>query len=489
MRFEVARAAQFSFAATPGQLPKTVVPSRYGLRLEPDLTHLTTSGSVDIDLKALEPVEEIILNAVDLKITQATLEAEPASATKLDHVERGGQDARPTLEVAPGAPTALEPRLEPARQRVVLKAPATLAPGKYRLAMRFSGRIGEEQQGLFYVKYSAPGGPKMLLATEMEPADARRMFPCWDEPVFRARFELTVVVPANYQAVSNMPIQREATLESGLKEVQFCPTPPMASYLVVLVAGEFEELRDQVDGVQLRVLATQGKQKQGRYALDAAKELLAYYNRYFGIAYPLPKLDQIAIPGGFDGAMENWGGIVYDEGALLYEAGASSAQTKREIFVTVAHELAHQWFGNLVTMAWWNDLWLNEGFASWMETKATDHFNPAWQMWLSAAADKSAVMSGDARRSTHPLQMRVENETDANAAFDNITYEKGGALLRMFEGYLGPEQFRQGIHRYLSDHRLSNATTADLGARSNGFPANRSAPLRPAGPNSPDCRW
>jgi len=438
LRVGVARAAQFSFAATPGQLPKTVVPSRYGLRLEPDLTHFTTIGSVDIDLEALEPVEEIILNAVDLKITQAILEAGPA------------------------APTPLEPRLEPERQRVALKAPRTLAPGKYRLAIRFTGQFGEQQQGLFCVKYAGPGGPRVMLATEMEPADARRMFPCWDEPVFRARFELTAVVPANYQAVSNMPIQREAALENGLKEVQFCPTPPMASYLVVLVAGEFEELRDQVDGVQLRVLATQGKKKQGRYALDAAKELLAYYNRYFGIAYPLPKLDQIAIPGGFDGAMENWGGIVYDEGALLYDAGASSAQTKREIFVTVAHELAHQWFGNLVTMAWWNDLWLNEGFASWMETKAADHLNPAWQMWLSAAADKSAVMSGDARRSTHPIQMRVDNESEANAAFDNITYQKGGALLRMFECYLGPERFRQGIHRYLSDHRLSNATTADL---------------------------
>jgi aminopeptidase N len=238
----------------------------------------------------------------------------------------------------------------------------------------------------------------------------------------------------------------------------------MPSYLVVLAAGEFEELRDRAEGVELRVLATQGKKEQGRYALEAAKELLAYYNGYFGIKYPLPKLDQIAIPGGFDGAMENWGAITYDEGVLLYDPRASSAQTKREIFVTIAHEMAHQWFGDLVTMAWWNDLWLNEGFASWMEAKATDHFNPAWQMWLSAAADKSSVMSGDARRSTHPIEQRVDNESEANAAFDNITYQKGGALLRMLECYLGPEKFRQGVHRYLGDHRGSNATTADLWA-------------------------
>jgi aminopeptidase N len=437
-RVEAARAARFSFATTPGQLPKTVVPSRYVLHLEPDLTRFTTIGSVDIDIRVLEPVEEIILNALDLEITQATLQAERAPETRL------------------------EPRPEPERQRVALKPPGTLAPGKYRLAVRFSGRIGEQAQGLFYVKYSAPAGPKVMLATQMEPADARRMFPCWDEPVFRARFDLTAVVPTNYQAVSNMPIQRESPLARGLKEVRFRPTLPMPSYLVVLAAGEFEELRDRVEGVELRVLATQGKKQQGRYALQAAKELLAYYNGYFGVEYPLPKLDQIAIPGGFDGAMENWGAITYDEGVLLYDPRASSAQTKREIFVTIAHEMAHQWFGDLVTMAWWNDLWLNEGFASWMEIKATDHFNPAWQMWLSAAADKSSVMSGDARRSTHPIQQRVDNESEANAAFDNITYQKGGALLRMLECYLGPEKFRQGLHRYLSDHRGSNATTADL---------------------------
>jgi aminopeptidase N len=437
-RVEVARAAPFSFATTPGELPKTVVPSRYVLHLQPDLIHFTTLGSVEIDIEVLEPVEEIILNALDLEVTQAMLRAEPAVETKL------------------------EARSEPDGQRLALKPPGTLAPGKYRLAIGFRGRIGEQFQGLFYVKYSAPGGPRMMLATQMEPADARRLFPCWDEPVFRARFDLTAIVPTNYQAVSNMPIQRESPVEHGLKEVRFSPTPPMASYLVLLAAGEFEELRDKVDGVELRVLTTQGKKEQGRYALGAAKQLLGYYNRYFGIKYPLPKLDQIAIPGGFGGAMENWGGITYEESDLLYNPRASSAQTRREIFVTVAHEMAHQWFGDLVTMAWWNDLWLNEGFASWMETKATDHFNPAWQMWLSAAADKSAVMGGDARRSTHPIQQSVDNESQANAAFDNITYLKGGALLRMLECYLGPEKFRQGVHRYLSDHRGSNATTTDL---------------------------
>ncbi len=436
----VGRAEGFSFASTPGQLPKTVVPSAYSIHLRPDLTHFTTAGSVEVEVRALEPVEEIVVNALDLEITRATIE--------------GGKLAK----------TSLQARPDPGHQRVTLKLPGRVARGEYRLAMEFNGRIGEHDQGLFHVSYATPSGPRMMLATEMEPADARRMFPCWDEPVFRARFELSVVVPAKYEAVSNMPIRRESPRAGGLKEVRFWPTPPMPSYLVVLAAGEFEALRDKVDGVELRVLVTQGKREQGRYALESAKQLLAFYNRYLGIKYPLPKLDHIAIPGGFDGAMENWGAIVYDEGELLYDPRSSSPRTQREVFVTIAHEMAHQWFGDLVTMAWWNDLWLNEGFATWMEVKAADVFNPQWQMWLSAAAEKSAVMSSDARRSTHPIQQPVDNESEANAAFDNITYEKGAALLRMLEGYLSPDQFQQGLHRYLSDHREANATTADLWA-------------------------
>jgi len=296
----------------------------------------------------------------------------------------------------------------------------------------------------------------------MEATDARRMFPCWDEPAFRATFDLSVVLPQNFKAVSNMPIKSETQFAYGLKEVKFDTTPPMASYLVVLVAGELEEISGEADGVKIRVITTEGKREQGRYALAATEELLKYYDDYFGIKYPLPKLDQIAIPGGFSGAMENWGGITYNESVLLYDPKTSSEQTKRDIYVDVAHEMSHQWFGNLVTTAWWNNLWLNEGFATWMEVKATDHFNPDWQMWLGADSDKSAVMMGDAHHTTHPIQQAVDNESEADDAFDSITYEKGGAILRMLEDYLGPESFRNGIHRYLSAHLYSNATTADL---------------------------
>ena len=426
----------FAFASTPGQLPKNIVLRHYTIHIQPDLEKFTTHGKVIVDLEVLKPAQEIILNALDLEITHAILLGKPD--------------------------VTLKPKLDLGKQTVTLKLPQPLRPGNYRLALEFNGQIGEQAQGLFYVRYAAPSGKKVLLATQLEPTDARRMFPCWDEPVFRATFELTAVLPEKFRVVSNMPMEHETPVAGGLKEVKFARTPPMPSYLVLLVAGEMEELNGEAEGVQIRILTTEGKREQGRYALAATKELLAYYNQYFGIKYPLPKLDQIAIPGGFSGAMENWGAITYNESLLLYDPKTSSLQTQRDLFVTVAHEMSHQWFGNLVTTAWWDNLWLNEGFASWMEIKATDHFNPDWQMWLSASSDKSAVMSGDAHPTTHPIQQVVENESEANDAFDSITYQKGGAFLHMLEDYLGPEEFRKGIQQYLSAHLYSNATTADL---------------------------
>ncbi len=445
--------APFSFNTSPGKLPKDVVPKNYSIHLQPDLANFTTRGSVIIEIQVLKSTRKIVLNAVDLDITNALW---------------GETSSRPPGEINPqgymGGWIPLTPKLDTNQQTVAFELPSKAKPGKYRLYLEFTGHLREQEQGLFFVKYNSPSGKKIMLATQMEATDARRMFPCWDEPAFRASFDLTVVLPKRFKAVSNMPIEKEQSLPGDLKETHFTKTPPMASYLVVLAAGEFEELRDEAEGVQLRIITTEGKKEQGRYALDATKKLLAYYNQYFGIKYPLPKLDQIAVPGGFDGAMENWGGITYNESVLLFDPKTSSEQTRRNIFVTVAHEMSHQWFGDLVTMGWWDNLWLNEGFATWMETKATDHFNPDWQFRLSATADKSSVMSGDARSTTHAVQQAINNESEASDAFDEITYQKGGAFLRMFEDYLGPEDFRRGIHRYLSRHRYSNATTADLWA-------------------------
>jgi len=436
MVWNVRAEGAFSFDSTPGKLAKDIVPRHYEIRLQPDLESFTTKGTETVEIEVLKPTDEIVLNVLDMRVKRATI-------FKPDEI-------------------ALRPHQDAQEQTLRLKLPEKLEPGKYRLVFEFEGRMSEQAQGLFYARYSAPSGKKIMLATQMEPTDARRMFPCWDEPAFRATYDLTVVVPEKHLAVSNMPIERERALGNGLKEVKFGRTPPMASYLVVLVSGELEALEGQAEGVRIRVITTEGRKEQGRYALDATKKLLTYYNRYFGIKYPLPKLDQIAIPGGFSGAMENWGGLTYNESVLLFDPRTSSFQTKQQIFVTVAHEMSHQWFGDLVTTAWWDDLWLNEGFATWMETKATDHFNSDWQMWLNASSEKTTVMQYDARSTTHSIQVPVGSESEASDSFDEITYQKGGAILRMLEDYLGPEVFRRGIHRYLSAHAYSNTMTADL---------------------------
>jgi aminopeptidase N len=268
-----------------------------------------------------------------------------------------------------------------------------------------------------------------------------------------------------------MPIEEEKN-NGESKEVHFASTPSMASYLLVFCAGDLDAIESQQDGVKLRVVTTKGKAEMGRYALESEEKILHFYNDYFGISYPLPKLDLIAVPGGFGGAMENWGGITFYESALLFDPKNSSAQTKEDIFAVVAHEMAHQWFGDLVTMAWWDNLWLNEGFASWMGSKCTDHFNPAWHDWLRrnvprdptrrVGFPKDTAMQGDARSTTHPVQQAITTEAQAGSAFDEITYRKGMSILRMLESFLGENVFRDGIRKYIAAHKYSNSTTADL---------------------------
>jgi aminopeptidase N len=428
--------APFKYETTPGQLPKSVCPLEYTIRIEPDLDKFTTRGTETVEILALQPVTEIVLNALELEVTKATLTADQEME--------------------------LQPHLDDVKQTLTLTLPKRLGPGKYLLKLEFAGKIGDKAQGLYYVKYAAPSGKKIMLGTQMEPTDARRMFPCWDEPVFRAGYQLTVVVPEKHLAVSNTKIEREKRLGNGWKEVQFARTPPMASYLVALVSGELEELKGEAEGVPIRIITTEGKREQGRYALEVTERVLAFYNSYFGIRYPMAKLDQIAIPGGFSGAMENWGAITYNERNVLFDPAKSSQGTRQGVFGVVAHEMAHQWFGDLVTMSWWDNLWLNEGFASWMSAKASEVLNPEWQTALNADAAKGGVMNDDARRATHPILQPVVNESQANDAFDNITYAKGQSFLRMLENFLGEDAFRRGIRQYLADHEYSNATTADL---------------------------
>jgi len=437
----------YEFASTPGKLPKQVVPLEYSIRTVPDLNKLTFSGSESVKLKASAPVHELVLNSLELNITKASIDGTQLS------------------------PDAI--KLDPNNELLMIALPNELAIGEHSLALEFSGTITQKGRGFYYMPYQeqGTGAKKIALGTQFEPSDARRFFPCWDEPSFRARFQLTAVVPENWLAVSNMPVESERKIDIG-REVRFQATPSMSSYLNVFVAGELDLIETKVAETQIRVIATKGKAEWGRYALESTAQILQYYNDYFGVRYPLPKLDQIAIPGGFGGAMENWGGITYYESALLFDPKKSSAATRQRIYEVIAHETAHQWFGDLVTMAWWDNLWLNEGFASWMGSKCTAHFNPDWEVWLAkniqrdptrrTGIAKEVAMEGDARSTTHAIQQAVANESDANRAFDDITYRKGQSFLRMLESFLGEDVFRGGIRRYIAAHKYSNSTTADL---------------------------
>ena len=447
---------KFDFATTPGKLPKEVLPLEYSIRIAPDLEKLTFTGSETVKLKVEKPVTKIVLNALQMKIASAALDGQSLSKKA---IELNAKDETLTLTL-----------------------PNELAAGEHELALKFSGQINAQGQGLFYARYQEQGTKekKIMLGTQFEATDARRMFPCWDEPSFRSRFQLTAVVPEKFMAVSNMPVESEtespkamtrAGREPARKCVSACHLRCRAIWSCFARANSTRSRPNRM-GVKLRVIATKGKAEMGRYALESAAKILHYYNEYFGVPYPLPKLDLIAVPGGFGGAMENWGGITYYESVLLFDPKNSSHRTKQGIFAVIAHEMAHQWFGDLVTMAWWDNLWLNEGFASWMGSKCTDHFNPDWNEWLRRRVSrnptrrigfpKDTAMQSDARSTTHPVQQPIANEAEANGAFDEITYLKGQSIIRMLESFLGENVFRDGIRKYIAAHKYSNTTTADL---------------------------
>jgi aminopeptidase N len=434
---------RFSFATTPGKLPKEVVPRHYALRIAPSPAKDRFDGRAEIDIEVTKPVLAIVLNAVELRFVAASLRGETGQeaplAVSIDAVR----------EIATLAP-----------------ASAPIAPGKYRLRIEYSGAIGAHPQGLYRIDYRLRDRGQLLdkamLATQMEPTQARRLFPGWDEPAFRASFEITAVVDSGASAVSNMPVSKISELPDGKKEVAFEPSLPMASYLVALFVGEMETLEDGVDGIRLAIHTVKGKRESARYAMQATREIVHHYNEYFGERYPLAKLDQVALPGGMNGAMENWGAIAYNEGIFLYDAARDSQRRQQAVYGVIAHEIAHQWFGDLVTMAWWDDLWLNEGFATWLADKTADRFNPQWNLRLRGALAKDWALSEDARSTTHAIQTPVENEARAMEIFDSITYVKGAALLRMLETYLGEDVFREGVRRYVRAHRYGSATTADL---------------------------
>ncbi len=417
-------------------LPTTVAPWHYDLHIAPHAEAMSFTGEVKIDVEVKSSTTRIVLNAADLTLDDATLDSDIA------------------LTIQPDAKT----------ETVVLIAPKLLAPGRHRLAIRWQGPINTFTSGFFALDYDGPNGAKQrMIATKFEPAAARRFMPLWDEPGVKATYTLTADVPAGELAISNTSVEKEEPLAKGLKRVTFRETPKMSSYLLFFAAGDLERVSADVGGTRIGVVVRKGAGAQASYALAAAKALLPYYNQYFGLEYPLAKLDLIAGPGsGSFGAMENWGAIFFFEDALLVDPDRATDAVRRQVFSTVAHEVAHQWFGDLVTMAWWNDLWLNEGFASWMASKALDHLHREWNPWLATQIGRERAMRLDALSGTHPVIQDVVSGPAANQAFDGITYGKGEAVIRMLEAYVGEGAFQRGVAAYMKRHAYGNTVNDDL---------------------------
>ena len=423
------------------RLPRTVIPSRYELAIEPDLAAGTFRGAEDVRITVREPVREIVLNAVDLRVEDGRLVN--GNGTKVD---------------------VSEISLDRANERARIQLAEPVQPGEWTLHLEYTGVLNERLVGFYPSTYiDAEGATRTIATTHFEAADARRAFPCWDEPDLKAVFSVTLVVEDGLVALSNTPeVGREPSGDRKVA-VRFDDTIPMSTYLVAWVVGPLEltEAVD-VDGVPLRVAYVPGKGHLVDFAIESGAFSLRFFTDYYGIPYPEKKVDFVALPDFAAGAMENLGLITYRESLLLVEPSQSTQQELLAVADVVAHELAHMWFGDLVTMRWWNGIWLNEAFATFMANLAVDAFRPDWDRWGSFRRVCSTALEIDALDSTRPIEYPVNSPDDASDMFDSLTYTKGAAVLRMLERYLGPGRFRDGIRRYLKDHEFGNTETSDL---------------------------
>ena len=438
--FSAALAAPLAAAPTATvttQLPRSVEPLHYDVSITPHADKLAFDGHVVVTLKVLEPVNAITLNAANLNFHKASL---------------SGIAATPKITTDAKAQTA------------TFSFDTPLKPGTYKLDMVYDGKIGTQATGLFALDYDSAAGKRRALYTQFENSDARTFIPSWDEPAYKATFTVDATVPTGQMVVGNMPAVSTMPTGNGLVTVRFPKTPKMSTYLLFFGAGDFDRIAKKVGSTELGIITQKGKAEQGRFALDSAEELLKEYNDYFGTPYPLPKLDNVAAPGRsqFFGAMENWGAIFTFESAILLDPSIATQADKERSFEVNAHEMAHQWFGDLVTMAWWDDLWLNEGFASWMESRTTAKLHPEWNTALNAVASREGAMALDALKTTHPVVQHVDTVEQASQAFDAITYSKGEAVIRMLEDYVGADVWRAGVRSYMKKFAYQNTVTDDL---------------------------
>jgi aminopeptidase N len=437
-------------SANPYRLPRTVVPRRYDLTIEPDLEAASFAGSETITVEVLDATNEVLLNAVELAIEQVTADI--------------ATDGRTTPE-----PLVADIALDDERERATLTFDRPLPAGEATLHLRFRGVLNDKLRGFYRSTFVDDEGVEQVLATtQMEATDARRAFPCWDEPDAKAVFGVTLVVPDDLLAISNaaelerVPVGEMA---DGRKKVavRFADTMPMSTYLVAFVMGPLVATEPiDVDGKPMRVVCPPGKEHLAAYALKVGAFALRYFRDWFGVVYPGDKLDLVAIPDFAFGAMENLGCITFRERYVLVNPATSTQAELQAVVDVIAHEIAHMWFGDLVTMKWWNGIWLNEAFATFMEMTCTDAFRPDWQRWVEFGLSRSAAFDTDALEATRAIEYPVISPADADGMFDVLTYEKGASVIRMLEQHLGPERFRDGIRRYIARHQYGNTETSDL---------------------------
>jgi aminopeptidase N/puromycin-sensitive aminopeptidase len=428
-------AACFPFLQSQAQrLPQTVSPEHYQLTLTPNLETATFTGSEKIDVLLKQPTDAITLNAAQITFKSVS-------------ADLNGQMLKATVTEDAG------------KQQATFHFEKTLPAGQSKLSIEYTGILNGQLRGFYLSKTKR----RNYAVTQFEPTDARRAFPSWDEPAFKATYSVSLVVNKGDTAISNTNIVSDKPgPDAGKHTIHFATTPKMSSYLVAFLVGDFKCTVGASDDVPIRVCATPDKVQYTKYALSIAEYVLHYYDTYFGIKYPMPKLDLIALPDFEAGAMENFGAITYRETDLLIDPATASLETKKRVGVVVAHEMAHQWFGDMVTMQWWNNIWLNEGFATWMEYKPVAAMHPEWHLTQDVAMNLSRTLNLDAQRTTRTIRANADTPDQINEMFDGISYGKAGAMLDMVEHYEGVQTFREGVHNYLNAHMYANATAQDF---------------------------
>ena len=423
----------------PFRLPRRVAPTRYDVLLEPDLTRASFSGHVSIRLDVHEATDTLVCNAADIVVASAKVRTADALLTgtvKLDE------------------PT----------ERCTITLPTTVGPGQVTVEMVFTGTLNDKLRGWYRSTYIDESGAEQVIATtQMQATDCRRAFPCWDEPDLKAVFSVTLVIDPSLMAISNGPeVSREA-VPNGKVAIRFADTMVMSTYLVAFVVGRLEATEPiDVGGVPMRVVHVPGRGHLTSFALEIGSFALRWFQDYYGIAYPSEKVDLVALPDFAAGAMENLGCITFRESLLLVDPATATQAEEQHVADVVAHELAHMWFGDLVTMRWWNGIWLNEAFATFMEVAACDAFRPSWHRWTTFSVERTVAFETDSLVATRPVEFEVVSPADAEGMFDILTYVKGGALLRMLQQYLGEDRFRDGVRNYLRTHSYGNTDTGDL---------------------------